>query len=590
MSLLRAKPMAKSRILLNTFQFLAAVVLAAGCGKSPGQPDAVKPARQTSFDEVTSQLDSGGSVYAYLATDQWLAGLSTNVVSLREMISSIPDMSANDRKHLDLGFNIATSLIRNSGIEDATGIGISGVQVTDELHRTKLIVHHKKGSGDGFMWNLMGKQAHALDGLNLLSTNVAMAGFGDFDVKLMWQVIEKELGASGIPELSDGIRKWPAMFEAQSKMSWDKLLSSLGGEAGIVLTMNDSKKIRLPIPGETMEISEPGLMLVIKVNDDTLYDRIAAELKKTQMAEFTEEKGVKMAVMALPVPVPVDLEITVASSGGYLFIASASSLVRDALAVRDGSQPGLRKTAEFAALMKYLPSEGNQFFYIDRRFSETVTGLQKQALNSSSKADGAQMAFMEKYLFNQPAAYGLSVSGHTPTGWKGVTIGNQDSATALVAAPAVGVVAIGAAMVLPALANAKEKAQSINCVNNMKAQGLSFRLWAGDNGDKYPFNVSRAKGGTLELCDRSGDGYDRNSFQHFLVMTNELGTPKIPVCPSDKTKTAAGQFGNLGPENVSYQIRSGTKVNESNPEEILIYCPIHRHRGLADGSVQAGKK
>lgn len=576
------------KTILQTLPILAALFIATGCGKSPGSPDAVKPARQTSFDEVTSQLDPGGSVYGYLSTDQWLAGLSTNVAGLREVLAEIPGVEADDREKLDTAFNIATSLIRSSGLEDVTGVGLSGVQVSDELHRTKLIVHHKKGRGEGFMWNIAGKQAHALEGLNLLSTNVAMASFGDFDVKLLWQVIEKEMGSSGVPELSEGVRKWPAMFEAQTKISWDKLLASLGGEAGIVLTMNDSKKIKLPIPGQAMEISEPGLMLVIKVNDDLIYDRIAAELKKTQMAEFTEEKGVKMAVMAFPLPVPIDLDITVASSGGYLFIASSSSLVRDALAVRDGSQPGLRKTAEFAALMKHLPSEGNQFFYIDRRFSETITQVQKQSLQSASQADRGASKFMEKYFFNRPPAYGLSVSGHTPTGWKGVTIGNQDSSTAVLVAPAAAVVGIGAAMALPAMSNAKEKAQSINCINNMKQQGLAFRLWAGDNGDKYPFNVSKSKGGTLELCDHDSDGYDRNSARHFLVMKNELGTPKILLCPSDK-KTAAASFETLEPENVSYKIRSGSNVDESHPEEVLIYCPIHGHKAFADGSVRAGK-
>ena len=146
------------------------------------------------------------------------------------------------------------------------------------------------------------------------------------------------------------------------------------------------------------------------------------------------------------------------------------------------------------------------------------------------------------------------------------------------------------AVALPELARNKGRSQSVSCVNNLKQIGLAFRLWAGDNGDKYPFNVSTAKGGTLERCDRGSDGYDRNSFQHFLVMTNELGTPKILVCPSDQTKSAALKFGNLQPENVSYQVRPGPKVDETNPEEILIYCPIHQHRGLADGSVQAGKK
>ena len=61
------------------------------------------------------------------------------------------------------------------------------------------------------------------------------------------------------------------------------------------------------------------------------------------------------------------------------------------------------------------------------------------------------------------------------------------------------------AMVLPALAKAKERAQSISCVTNMKQIGLAFRLWEGDNNDQFPFNVSTGKGGTLELCDRGSD-------------------------------------------------------------------------------------
>src|SRR5450631_2809380 len=53
----------------------------------------------------------------------------------------------------------------------------------------------------------------------------------------------------------------------------------------------------------------------------------------------------------------------------------------------------------------------------------------------------------------------------------------------------IAIIAILAAMLLPALAAAKKKAQKINCVNNLKQVGLSFRLWEGDNNDKYPMAV-----------------------------------------------------------------------------------------------------
>ena len=62
----------------------------------------------------------------------------------------------------------------------------------------------------------------------------------------------------------------------------------------------------------------------------------------------------------------------------------------------------------------------------------------------------------------------------------------------------IAVLAILAAMLLPALASAKRKAQRINCVNNLKQDGLAFRLWEGDNGDKYPMAVSTNKNGTME--------------------------------------------------------------------------------------------
>ena len=562
---------------------------ASGAGGGAGSPAAVTPARQTSFAAVTSQLDAGGSVYAYLATDQWLAGLSTNIVRVKDFILTLPDVSAKDGEQVNRIFDLVASGVARSGLENLTGVGVSGVQITPELHRTKFILHHRQGQGDGLFWNLLGKQPHALTGLDLLTTNTAIAAFGDLDVPALWEAIASGLTKSGVPELADGIKQWPAEFEKQTQLSWPKLLGSLGGEVGLVLTLDEGNKIGLPF-GPGMEIPAPGLLLAVKVNDDLLFDRISAELKKSQTAELTDEKGLKLCVMPIPVPLPVELKITVASSGGYFFLATSPALVRNALAVRAGKQPGLRQSADFAAMLKYLPTEGNQFVYADKRFSATIMELQNQIMAGQQQLKPEQLDFVRKLFLSHGPTFGLSIGAHTATGWQTVSVGNQDSSAALVAAPAIAATAVGAAMLLPALAKAKAKAQSINCVNNMKQIGLAFRIWAGDHNDKFPFHVSTSNGGTLELCERGGDGYDHSAFRHFQVMSNELSTPKILVCAADTGKAPATDFASLQSWNVSYQVRTGPDVNDAKPTEVLIYCPIHHHIGYVDGSVKSGTR
>lgn len=59
----------------------------------------------------------------------------------------------------------------------------------------------------------------------------------------------------------------------------------------------------------------------------------------------------------------------------------------------------------------------------------------------------------------------------------------------------IAIIAILAALLLPALAKAKERARVIQCVNNMKQLTLCFTLYAGDNDDRIPLNW--VQGGSL---------------------------------------------------------------------------------------------
>ena len=95
----------------------------------------------------------------------------------------------------------------------------------------------------------------------------------------------------------------------------------------------------------------------------------------------------------------------------------------------------------------------------------------------------------------------------------------------------IAIIAILAAMLLPALAAAKKKAQKIACTNNVKQDVLAFKIWAGDNGDRYVVQVAGAQGGASEYFAVAGANY--NPGMAFMQMSNELSTPKVVGCPSD---------------------------------------------------------
>jgi len=109
------------------------------------------------------------------------------------------------------------------------------------------------------------------------------------------------------------------------------------------------------------------------------------------------------------------------------------------------------------------------------------------------------------------------------------------------------VIAFFALMFLPAILARPHHRSRISCTNNLKQTWLAYKIWAGDNNDKLPFEVSTANGGCMEAAAGG------NATAIFQVMSNELSTPKILICPDDKEHLIATNFSTgFSGKNISY--------------------------------------
>ena len=117
-----------------------------------------------------------------------------------------------------------------------------------------------------------------------------------------------------------------------------------------------------------------------------------------------------------------------------------------------------------------------------------------------------------------------------------------------------------AAVLIPALRNAKLKAARISCTSNLKQIGLGFRIFSTDNGDRYPMQIPAS------LSDSNNPPAPRPIYQYFASLSNELGTPRVLICPNDHRRFATN-WASLRNPNLSYFL--GFMAKETEPHSLL---------------------
>jgi len=99
----------------------------------------------------------------------------------------------------------------------------------------------------------------------------------------------------------------------------------------------------------------------------------------------------------------------------------------------------------------------------------------------------------------------------------------------------------------------------IVCANNLRQVGRAFNVWASDHGGENPWWVSYKEGGSLVRNTEprpstisvpglgpAPTGLRQNAWFQFAFISQELQTPTVLVCPTDREKFRAENFSTEG--------------------------------------------
>jgi hypothetical protein len=467
----------------------------------------------TSFAAVTQHLDTGGSFYFYLSTDEaqgWVRSGFDEGGKLLEQFG--PMLGEEGEGQAAMGFATAKALYAGIGLDAIDGIGASTRSLGDGLKRNVAMLHRDPTKGDGILWKAFGTASHDLLGLNLMPADTVYAYHGDLDVAAILAWVET-IAAANLPlEATEPLTEMLAQPQVQ------KALGAYGGEVGVYLTLDFEKLHKLPINGvesafpgngealptspqavpsggiavpggedDALEIPEPGLVLTIKANNGDLLTMLQGVAESMGMElEEVDLGGVKAYQFPQPIlfpPLPeMVVQPVVFQSGGYLVFTSSPALAANVLATQADPDTGLRGTAEFKKLTKGMELKGNQFTFMSGR----VVGPYGNILKQGMAAEVVMLPEPVQNLMVRLLTLGMkgqvSVLQVLPEGFlvHSHTEGMGYDSTVLAVAGVVPL-AVGAALVLPAIQSGRFQAREAQSMNNLKHLAMAIHMFHEEN-------------------------------------------------------------------------------------------------------------
>ncbi|NCD33943.1 MAG: hypothetical protein EOL87_11085 [Spartobacteria bacterium] len=432
--------------------------------------------------EVYSRLDVTGDILMYFNAASIVQPLREQI---KELAAAVVESTENpDESMTDDVASSVDPVLDWLGFYAVQAAGFSLAPAGGEMYRAKSYTLVDASQRDRALWRLCGSEPRDMQVLKFYPEETELLEGWTFSIETLLDVVREGLQKFG-PEGADQMLDMQ-FDQIRQNMGIDisRIIASLSDELAVGLTLSPDKTMSFPMSEESViEFPDPGLLMAIKVKDDTLQTALLDFMAINQIP-YSQQKvgGTVVYSLNIPLQLPVRVEPSMAVKDGVFLLSVIPETITSALASYDAGG-SLMKSEKVKTAFANLPVDKlNGFAYVSPAFCKAYTDIELEMMKAGGMWPGDDsvqklMTYVEKLMNAHGNDVYASIAVKDVDGAlisANMRTGGMNPVVSAIMSP----LAFGVALGITAAAEQAEMEQKYECMANLQLIMEAKDAWA----------------------------------------------------------------------------------------------------------------